>query len=179
VSRIGKLPIPVPQGVAITIEPTRVSVKGPKGTLAVDTHGRVDVQNEDGQIVVRRFDDSRQAKAYHGLYQRLISNCVTGVTAGFRKELEIQGVGYRAQVQGSELILNVGYSNPVSFPAPDGIKLSAPTQTEVAVEGIDKQLVGETAARIRGVRPPEPYKGKGIRYKGEYIRRKVGKASGK
>lgn len=178
-SRIGKLPIPVPTGVAVTITPTQVSVKGPKGTLSVETHGRVEVKQEDGEIVVRRYDDARQSRAYHGLYQRLISNCVAGVTDGFKRELEIQGVGYRASMQGKNLVLTLGFSHPIELEPPQGITFSTPTQTEVVVEGIDKQVVGEYAARIRGYRPPEPYKGKGVRYKGEYVRRKEGKSSGK
>lgn len=179
-SRIGKVPISVPSGVTVNVTPTKVAIKGPKGELAVETHGRVDVKLEDNEVLVKRFSDERQARAYHGLYQRLIQNCVIGVTEGFSKELEIQGVGYRAAVQGKKLVLNVGYSHPVEFEPPSkDVKFSTPQPTTVIIEGIDKQVVGQLAAKIRGYRPPEPYKGKGIRYKGEYVRRKVGKASGK
>ena len=178
-SRIGKNPIPLPKGVAVTITPTSVKVKGPKGELGVDTRGHVEVAQEDGAVVVRRFDDARQSRAYHGLYQRLITNCVLGVTQGFKKELEIRGVGYRAQMKGKTLVLSLGYSHPVEMEPPKGVSFAAPTQTEVIVEGADKQLVGEWAARIRGLRPPEPYKGKGVRYKDEHVRRKAGKSTGK
>lgn len=176
-SRIGKLPIPVPKGVEVKISPTSVSVKGPKGTLSVETHGRVEVAQENGNIIVRRFDDASQSKAFHGLYQRLIANCVTGVSEGFKKELEIQGVGYKAAVQGKKLVLNLGHSHPIEVDPPAGVTLSAPKPTEVVIEGADKQVVGQIAANIRSYRPPEPYKGKGVRYKGEYVRRKVGKTS--
>ncbi len=178
-SRIGKLPIAIPSGVQVNVTPTQVSVKGPKGTLKVETRGHVDVKIEDGKIVVLRWNDQRQSRAYHGLYQRLIQNSVTGVTTGYKKELEIQGVGYKAAVQGKKLVLNLGHSHPIEVDPPSGITLSAPKPTEVIIEGIDKQLVGQVAANIRGHRPPEPYKGKGVRYKGEYVRRKVGKTSGK
>lgn len=178
-SRIGNNPIPVPSGVTVKITPTEVSVKGPKGELGIQTHGRVAVAQEDGSLVVRRFDDARQSRAYHGLYQRLITNLVLGVTEGFKKELEIQGVGYRAAMKGRALALSLGFSHPVELEPPKGITFATPTQTEIVVEGADKQLVGEWAARIRGLRPPEPYKGKGVRYKGEYVRKKVGKSTGK
>lgn len=174
-SRIGKLPIPLPKGVDVKIEGPQVTVKGPKGTLAVDTRGRVEVKVENGRILVARHDDARQSRAYHGLYQRLIANSVTGVTKGYRKELEIQGVGYRAAVQGRKLTLALGYSHPIEFDPPAGITISSAKQTEIVIEGADKQQVGQVAANIRSLRPPEPYKGKGIRYKGEYVRRKVGK----
>ncbi|MCB2155399.1 50S ribosomal protein L6 [bacterium] len=178
-SRIGKLPIPIPKGVEVKINKSNVTVKGPKGTLAVDTEGRVEVKVEDNNIIVQRFDDQRQSKAFHGLYQRLIANNVVGVTEGFRKELEIQGVGYRAAMEGKDLVLSLGYSHPIRVTPPEGVVFQAPKPTEVIVEGADKQVVGQLAANIRGWRPPEPYKGKGVRYKGEYVRRKVGKASGK
>jgi large subunit ribosomal protein L6 len=179
VSRIGKIPVPVPAGVEVKIDGSRVSIKGPKGTLAVDTVGRVKVALEGGKVHVSRFDDTRPSRAFHGLYQRLIANSIAGVTKGFRKELEIQGVGYRAQMQGSKLVLSLGYSHPIEFQPPAGITISAPKQTEIVVEGADKQAVGQVAANIRGYRPPEPYKGKGVRYKGEFVRRKAGKTSGK
>ena len=176
-SRIGKIPIPVPRGVEVKITPDmRVTVKGPKGSLEVDTCQRVDVKLENDQIILDRPDDSKDSRAYHGLYQRLLRNMILGVTEGFRKELEIQGVGYRAVKEGKGLTLNLGYSHPIHFPAPEGIELDAPATTKVIVTGCDKQQVGQFAARIRSVRPPEPYQGKGIRYSGEVIRRKAGKA---
>ena len=178
-SRIGKLPIPVPSGVTVKITPTNVSVKGPKGTLEVETLGRVEVTQEGEELLVKRFAEDKQSKAYHGLYQRLIGNCVTGVTEGFKKELEIQGVGYRAQMKGKNLALSVGYSHPVEITPPAGVTISTPKQTEIIVEGADKQAVGQVAANIRSYRPPEPYKGKGVRYKDEYVARKVGKAAKK
>lgn len=176
-SRIGKLPIPVPDKVTVTLGKTEVTVKGPKGELKVDHHGRVDVQQEDGKLLVRRFDDSRQSRAYHGLYQRLITNCVKGVSEGFRKELEIQGVGYRAALQGRDLNLSLGYSHPLVVAPPQGITFSTPKPTSVVVEGIDKQVVGQIAAEIRKLRPVEPYKGKGMRYLGERVIRKAGKSA--
>lgn len=176
-SRIGKLPIPVPAGVEVTIKGTVVSVKGPKGTLSVDTKGHVDVQKEEGILVVRRFDDSRQSRAFHGLYQRLISNCVTGVNDGFRRELEIQGVGFRAAMTGKDLNLSLGFSHPVVVSPPEGITFTVPKATSVIVEGIDKQVVGQVASEIRKLRPVEPYKGKGVRYLGERVIRKAGKSA--
>jgi large subunit ribosomal protein L6 len=177
VSRIGKIPIPVPKGVQVTITPEmRVSVKGPKGQLEIDTRRRVSVKMDDDKICVARPDDSHASRAYHGLYQRLLSCMVKGVSEGFSKELEIQGVGYRATAEGKGLTLALGYSHPIHFPAPDGIALSAPEPTRIVVAGCDKAKVGQVAANIRALRKPEPYKGKGIRYKGEHVRRKVGKA---
>jgi large subunit ribosomal protein L6 len=178
-SRIGKVPIPLPKGVDVKIDKGEISVKGPKGTLNFTYPTRVTVKQEDGAVHVARHGDDKQSKAYHGLVQRLVKNMVTGVTEGFRKELEIQGVGYRAAVEGSKLNLSLGFSHPVVFEAPAGIKLEVPKPTTVIVSGHDKQQVGQVAAVIRGFRPPEPYKGKGIRYAGEHVRRKVGKTSGK
>jgi large subunit ribosomal protein L6 len=175
VSRIGKQPVDVPDGVEISIQPELVSVKGPKGELAERKSREIDVKQEDGRIVVTRPTDRGDHRALHGLTRSLIANMVEGVTDGFQKRLEIQGVGYRAKLQGKSLELALGYSHPVSVPAPEGIEFDVPQPTEVIVRGIDKQLVGETAAQIRKKRPPEPYKGKGIRYSGEYVRRKVGK----
>jgi large subunit ribosomal protein L6 len=177
VSRIGKLPIPVPKGVTVNIKPTEVNVKGPKGELSVMHHGRVDVKEEDGVLMVRRFDDARQSRMFHGLYQRLIANCVTGVTEGFKKELEIQGVGYRAALAGKNLNLSLGYSHPVVYEPPQGISFQVPVPTQVVIEGIDKQSVGQVASEIRKMRPVEPYKGKGVRYKGERVIRKAGKSA--
>ena len=174
-SRIGKQPIPVPDGVEISIEPEVVKVKGPKGELEERVSRDIAVAQENGEIVVTRSTDRGEHRALHGLTRSLIANMVEGVTNGFEKRLEIQGVGYRASLRGTALELNVGYSHPVVIDAPAGITFEVPVQTEVIVKGIDKQQVGQTAAEVRKVRPPEPYKGKGIRYEGEYVRRKVGK----
>lgn len=178
-SRIGKLPIPLPDKVTVTITETSVTVKGPKGELKVDHHARVSVTKEGNDLLVQRFDDSRQSRAFHGLYQRLINNCVIGVTQGFRKELEIQGVGYRAAVQGKDLNLSLGFSHPMVITPPSGITFATPKPTTIVVEGIDKQVVGQAAAEIRKVRPVEPYKGKGVRYSGERVLRKAGKSAKK
>jgi len=175
VSRIGKQPVPVPDGVEISIQPELVSVKGPKGELAERKSREIDVKQEDGQIVVTRPTDRGDHRALHGLTRSLIANMVEGVTNGFEKRLEIQGVGYRANLQGKKLTLALGYSHPVELEAPDGIDFEVPLPTRVIVRGISKQIVGEVAANIRKQRPPEPYKGKGIRYEGEYVQRKVGK----
>ena len=174
-SRIGKQPIAVPDGVQIDIEPERVSVKGPKGELSERKSREIEVKQEDGQILVTRPTDRGEHRALHGLTRSLIANMVEGVTNGFEKRLEIQGVGYRAQLQGSKLVMSLGYSHPVEIDAPDGIDFEVPAPTQVVVRGISKQVVGEVAANIRKQRPPEPYKGKGIRYEGEHVRRKVGK----
>jgi large subunit ribosomal protein L6 len=179
VSRIGKQPIPVPKGVDVQIAGTAVSVKGPKGQLSVECKGHVEVAREGENLVVRRYDDSRRSRSFHGLYQRLISNTITGVTKGFRKELEIQGVGYRAALQGKDLNLSLGYSHPVSYAAPAGITFTVPKPTSIIIEGADKQAVGQVAAEIRALRPVEPYKGKGIRYVGERVLRKAGKSAKK
>ena len=174
-SRIGKQPIPIPEGVTVDLGPGRVSVNGPKGELSQAVSEDISVSIDDGAVSVSRPTDRGEHRALHGLTRSLIANMVEGVTDGFSKTLEIQGVGYRARLQGKSLDLSVGYSHSVSMPAPDGIEFEVPQPTEVIVRGIDKQLVGETAARVRRVRPPEPYKGKGIRYRGEHVRRKVGK----
>jgi large subunit ribosomal protein L6 len=174
-SRIGKKPIPVPDGVTVSIDPGAVSVKGPKGELSQTVDRDMKVALDDGVLTVERPTDRGPHRALHGLTRSLIANMVEGVTNGYERRLEIQGVGYRARLQGKALELSVGFSHPVSVEAPEGIEFEVPQQTEVVVRGIDKQLVGETAARIRRVRPPEPYKGKGIRYAGEHVRRKVGK----
>jgi large subunit ribosomal protein L6 len=176
VSRIGRQPIPVPEGVLVNIEPELVTVNGPKGELHERVNRDLTVQKaDDGEILVTRPSDRGEHRALHGLTRSLIFNMVEGVTNGFEKRLEIQGVGYRAQLQGTKLVLNLGYSHPVEMEAPDGIEFEVPAPTQVVVRGISKQLVGETAARIRKQRPPEPYKGKGVRYAGEYVARKVGK----
>jgi large subunit ribosomal protein L6 len=174
-SRIGRQPIELPSGVSVAISPGRVMVNGPLGELSQEVPQRMKVEQEDGSVVVSRPTDRGDDRALHGLTRSLIANMVQGVTSGFEKRLEIQGVGYRASLRGSDLELNVGYSHPVVLKAPAGISFDVPTPTEVIVKGIDKQQVGQTAAEVRKVRPPEPYKGKGIRYEGEYVRRKVGK----
>ncbi|MEA2418327.1 MAG: large subunit ribosomal protein [Thermoleophilaceae bacterium] len=174
-SRIGKQPIAVPSGVEITIEPELVKVKGPKGQLEERVSRAIGVAQEDGEIVVTRSTDRGEHRALHGLTRSLIANMVEGVTNGYEKRLEIQGVGYRAQLQGNKLVLALGYSHPVELNAPDGIDFEVPLPTRVVVRGISKQAVGEVAAIIRKQRPPEPYKGKGIRYEGEHVARKVGK----
>jgi large subunit ribosomal protein L6 len=174
-SRIGKQPIPVPDGVSVGIEPELVSVKGPKGQLSERVSREMKVVEEDGAIVVSRPSDRGEHRALHGLTRTLIANMVAGVTEGFEKRLEIQGVGYRAQLKGKNLELALGYSHPVPIKAPENVEFEVPQPTQVIVRGISKQVVGETAARIRKQRPPEPYKGKGIRYEGEYVMRKVGK----
>ncbi len=175
-SRIGKQPIPVPAGVEVSIEGKHIQVKGPKGTLDYDFNELMSVACENGQIQVSRPDDSRQAKSYHGLTRTLIANMVEGVSSGFQKKLELVGVGYRALLKGSNLELQLGYSHPVVVEPPAGITFEVPDQTHITVVGIDKQQVGEVAAIIRKWRKPEPYKGKGIRYEGERVRRKVGKS---
>ena len=174
-SRIGRKPIEVPDGVTVSVDPGSVSVKGPKGELSQVVDRDMKIALDGGVLTVERPTDRGPHRALHGLTRSLVANMVEGVTNGYEKRLEIQGVGYRARLQGKALELSVGYSHPVSVPAPEGIEFEVPQQTEVVVRGIDKQLVGETAARIRRVRPPEPYKGKGIRYAGEHVRRKVGK----
>jgi len=175
VSRIGKQPIPVPDGVEVSIEPDRVRVNGPKGELQERVVRDITVEQEEGQLVVKRPTDRGDHRALHGLTRSLVANMVQGVTEGFEKRLEIQGVGYRAQLQGQKLVLSLGFSHPVEIQAPDGIEFEVPQPTQIVVRGISKQLVGEVAANIRKRRPPEPYKGKGIRYDGEYVARKVGK----
>ena len=165
----------MPEGVSIAIEPGLVTVNGPRGELRERIANDIQVEQEDGQLVVRRPTDRGEHRALHGLTRSLIANMVEGVTAGFEKRLEIQGVGYRAQLRGRAVELAVGYSHPVQVAAPDGIELEVPAPTQIVVRGASKQVVGEVAARIRKVRPPEPYKGKGIRYAGEHVQRKVGK----
>jgi large subunit ribosomal protein L6 len=174
-SRIGRQPIELPSGVSVSIFPGRVMVNGPLGELTQQVPSRMKVEQSDGTVTVTRPTDRGDDRALHGLTRSLIANMVEGVTKGFEKRLELQGVGYRAALQGADLRLDVGYSHPVVMKAPQGISFEVPTQTEVVVKGVDKQQVGEVAAEVRKVRPPEPYKGKGIRYTGEYVRRKVGK----
>lgn len=179
-SRIGRAPIPVPSGVDITIgEDNLVSVKGPLGQLERRLPSDMRIVRDDDQLVVTRPSDKKQHKALHGLTRSLLANMVQGVSQGYRRDLEIQGVGYRATRAGDRLLLQVGYSHPVVMEPPPGITFEVGTPTRLAVTGIDKELVGEIAARVRKVRPPEPYKGKGIRYAGEVVRMKAGKAGGK
>jgi large subunit ribosomal protein L6 len=174
-SRIGRQPIPVPAGVTISIEPERVTVNGPRGELTERIPRAMQVEQTDGEVLVKRPTDRGEHRALHGLTRSLIANMVQGVTEGFEKRLEIQGVGYRAQLRGRDLELALGYSHPVSIKAPDGIEFEVPQPTRIVVKGASKQQVGEVAATIRKQRKPEPYKGKGIRYEGEYVARKVGK----
>jgi large subunit ribosomal protein L6 len=174
-SRIGKQPIELPTSVNVSLSPGRVMVNGPLGELSQDVPARMKIEQSDGVITVTRPTERGDDRALHGLTRSLIANMVEGVTKGFEKRLELQGVGYRAAMQGADLRLDVGYSHPVVIKAPQGISFEVPAATEVVVKGVDKQQVGQIAAEVRKVRPPEPYKGKGIRYQGEYVRRKVGK----
>jgi large subunit ribosomal protein L6 len=174
-SRIGNKPIEIPAGVSVSLSPGRVMVNGPLGELSQAVPRRMKVDQKDGEIVVTRPTERGDDRALHGLTRTLVANMVEGVTKGFEKALEIQGVGYRAALRGADLELNVGYSHPVVMKAPLGITFEVPAATQILVKGIDKQRVGQVAAEVRAVRPPEPYKGKGIRYHGEYVRRKVGK----
>jgi len=175
-SRVGSNPIALPDGVDVTVATEGVTVKGPKGTLTATFANRITVVVEDRVVKLSRSDDERESRALHGLSRALLANMVVGVTDGYRKELRTEGVGYRAKLQGKRLELQVGFSHPVHIEAPEGITIEVPEQTRIIVSGIDKQKVGQLAAEIRQVRPPEPYKGKGIRYVGEYVRRKAGKA---
>jgi large subunit ribosomal protein L6 len=176
VSRIGRLPIPLPDGVEVTREGRLLRVKGPKGTLEREIHPEMTVEQADGELRVTRPSDEPRHRALHGLTRTLVNNMVVGVTTGFTKALEISGVGYRAQLQGDKLVLALGYSHPVEVTPPEGISFQVETPTKLSISGADKELVGQTAAFIRARRKPEPYKGKGIRYAGEHIQRKAGKA---
>ena len=176
-SRVGNMPIDVPKGVEVKIDGTKVSVKGPKGELSQEFNKNMTIKQEEDIIVVSRPNDERENKALHGLTRSLINNMVIGVSQGFTKKLQLSGVGYRANVKGRDLDLQLGYSHPVVVKCPEGITFETPSQEEIIISGIDKQLVGEIAANIRKKRPPEPYKGKGIKYEGEHIRRKLGKAA--
>jgi len=177
-SRIGKQPVIVPSGVDVRLSGATLAVKGPKGQLSLDVHPDMTVTVENGEVRVQRPTDEPRHRALHGLTRSLIANMVTGVTEGFSKTLEIIGVGYRADPKGRGITLNLGYSHTIEYEAPEGVTLECPNQTTVVVSGADKQKVGQTAAEIRGFRPPEPYKGKGIRYRGEHVRRKAGKTAG-
>jgi len=176
-SRIGNKPVEIPKGVELRLDGNTVHVKGPKGNLSRELHPEMVVKVDDGVLTVSRPSEAQRHKALHGLTRSLVANMVEGVTDGFQKKLEIQGVGYRVLTRGKSLTFHLGFSHPVDYDAPDGITLEAPTQTEVVVSGADKQLVGQVAAEIRGIRPPEPYKGKGVRYAGEQVRRKAGKTA--
>lgn len=178
-SRIGKRPIPIPSKVTVTLDGDKIAVNGPKGSLERVLPSKVAVTQEGDVLAVVRQDDSRTARERHGLCRTLVANMIDGVATGFSKRLEIIGVGYRAQAQGNKLTLNVGYSKPVEMIMPDGIQVAVENNTQVLISGIDKELVGNTAARVRAVRPPEVYKGKGIRYQGEFVRRKAGKTGKK
>ena len=178
-SRIGKLPIAIPSGVTVTVEGNAVKVKGPKGELSHRVPSGINIEREDNTLNVKRESDEATHKSLHGLTRSLIANMVEGVTKGYTKQLEITGVGYKAEVKPYGLLLSLGFSHTIEYKAPAGIKLTAPQPTQVTIEGSDKALVGQVAAEIRLLRPPEPYKGKGIRYAGEVIRRKAGKAGGK
>ena len=178
-SRIGRAPIPVPQGVTVTLDGNTVRVKGPKGELARSLPAEMLVKQENGEITVTRPSDEPNHRALHGLTRTLVANMVDGVTKGFQKTLEIVGVGYKAEARSYGLQLALGFSHPIEFRAPEGIKLTAPNPTTVVIDGSNKEVVGQVAAEIRSLRPPEPYKGKGIKYQGEQIRRKAGKAGGK
>lgn len=175
-SRIGKKPVVIPNGVDVSIEDKQVTVKGPKGTLTRTFTGDISIKREDNQVIIERANDNRVNRSLHGTTRSLISNMIEGVTVGFTKELELVGVGYRAQKKGNNLVLAVGYSHPVEIVPEEGLEIEVPSQTQVIVKGMDKEKVGALAADIRAVREPEPYNGKGIKYKGEQIRRKEGKA---
>ena len=176
-SRIGKMPVAIPSGVDVTVDGSTVTVKGGKGELTRTFKDIISIKVEDGNVIVERPDDSREAKNLHGLTRTLIHNMIIGVSEGYSKKLELVGVGYRAALKGTDLELQLGYSHPVVVPAPENITFEVPSQTEIIVKGISKEQVGQVAANIRAWRKPEPYKGKGIRYEGEYVRRKLGKAA--
>jgi len=178
-SRIGKQPVPVPNGVTVTIDGQTVKVKGPRGELSRTLVREIKVSIENGEVTVVRPSDDPQHKALHGLSRTLVANMVEGVTKGFQKQLDIVGVGYKAENRPYGLQLALGYSHPIEYRAPEGIKLTAPTPTSIVVDGANKEVVGQVAAELRSLRPPEPYKGKGIKYQGEQVRRKAGKAGGK
>ncbi len=178
-SRIGKKVIAVPAGVTVEFKEGVVTVKGPKGTLTREIKGNIDVKNEGAEVHIVALDDLKETNARHGLYRALIADMVKGVSEGFTKALEIKGVGWKAQMQGTKLVMNIGFSHPIEFAQPEGIKLECPTATDIVVSGIDKILVGQVAADLRAYRVPEPYHGYGIRYKGEHVEHKEGKTSGK
>lgn len=174
-SRIGKMPVPIPQGVEVIIEGNKIKVKGSKGSLSRELHSDIKVEAKEAEVIVERPSDGKNHRALHGLTRSLVANMVQGVQEGFEKKLALEGVGYRAAKQGKKLVLTVGYSHPVEFDPPQGIEFDVPAPNSITVKGIDKELVGQVAANIRKVREPEPYKGKGIRYENEVVRRKEGK----
>lgn len=176
-SRVGKRPIDLPEGVEVNIKNGTIVVNGPKGTLSQDVNPSISVKSKDGQLLVTRPNDSKLYKSLHGLYRTLLQNMVQGVTRGFEKKLEIVGVGYKSELKNNRLVLQLGYSHPIVFVAPNDINISVEGNTKISVSGIDKELVGKVAAKIRSFRPPEPYKGKGIKYVDEYVRRKAGKTA--
>jgi len=177
VSRIGRKPIPIQKGVKVQLNDREVAVDGPKGRLTATVHPKLTVSMADGNIEVKRGSDAKEERALHGLWRALIQNMINGVSTGYSRKLELVGVGYRAEMKGKRLQLLLGFSHPILFVPPEGITVEAPTQTSIMISGIDKALVGQVAAKIRSFRPPEPYKGKGIKYEGEHIRRKAGKAA--
>lgn len=174
-SRVGKNPVELPAGVTAAVSGNTVKIKGPKGELSLDVASGISVEVKDGRVVVARESDEKPARALHGTVRSLVANMVKGVTQGYRKELEIYGVGYKARMEGRKLVLNLGYSHPIEYMIPEGVNVTVPKPEDVGVEGVDKHLVGQVADRIRSFAPAEPYKGKGVRYKGEKIRRKAGK----
>ena len=176
-SRIGRKPIPVPKGLKVTLDGNIFNVSGPKGNLKAEVDKSISVVLENNEILLKRSSDEKKFKALHGLWRALLANMITGVTDGYRKKLEIVGVGYKAEVKGKGIQLALGYSHPILFVPPAGVKLEVPIPTNILITGIDKQLVGQVAAKLRSFRPPEPYKGKGVKYEGEYIRRKAGKTA--
>jgi large subunit ribosomal protein L6 len=175
-SRIGKSPITIEEGVEVKIEGREVSLKGPKGELILEVPYMLEVEVVENEIILSRKDESKQSKSTHGTYRAILANNMKGVKEGFEKKLELVGVGYRARMEGNKLIMNLGWNHPVIFESPEGIEIETPEETKVTIKGIDKQMVGEVAAKLRGMRKPEPYKGKGIRYEGEHVRRKSAKA---
>ena len=177
-SRIGKLPVPLPSGVDVKVDGSHVTVKGPKGQMEMDAHPSMLMEVKEGELIVTRPSEQKEHRALHGLTRSLINNMVVGVTDGWEKKLEIVGIGYRAEEQGKGIKLTLGFSHQIDYPAPEGITIACPQPTQVVVTGIDKQKVGQVAAEIRSFRPPEPYKGKGVRYSGEHVRRKAGKTAG-
>lgn len=179
VSRVGRKPIEIPAGVTVTVNGSMLSAKGPLGELSLQIPDGITCQREGNQLIFHRSSDDKQLRALHGTTRALAANMITGVSKGFEKQLELHGVGYKAELRGKNLVLSLGFSHPVVVIPPDGVQITVTSPTQIAVKGIDRQLVGEVAAVIRRIRPPEPYKGKGIRYAGEYVRRKAGKAAGK
>lgn len=176
-SRVGRKPVPIAAGVKVQKTDHSVKVVGPKGELTATVHADIGFEIKDNQVFITRSSDAKEVRSLHGLWRALMANMIKGVAEGYTKKLEMVGVGYRAEMKGKKLQLQLGYSHPILFIPPEGIKIEAPTQTNITISGIDKQLVGQVAAKIRSFRPPEPYKGKGVKYEGEYIRRKAGKAA--